>query len=187
MIIEKKMLNSKIDDNVKIERFDMAVNFYAIINVDGNPNLISYDFNPAWNSWYPFYDDVNKTPIIKKSKAKTYGELIKECDESIKISIDEKINLAKARFKKLIGDSDFEIEKLENFIVYEIKYSKTANLYTIYKLYNFVITNIDDKDILFRPKKLKYKLFNLNNFIKENLVSNAVYIVEHEDLKKFCL
>ena len=87
----------------------------------------------------------------------------------------------------MIGDSDFEIEKLENFIVYEIKYSKTANLYTIYKLYNFVITNIDDKGVLFRPKKLNYKLFNLNNFIKENLVSNAVYIVEHEDLKKFCL
>ena len=70
MIIEKKMLNSKIDDNVKIERFDMAVNFYAIINVDGNPNLISYDFNPAWNSWYPFYDDVNKTPIKKLAKQK---------------------------------------------------------------------------------------------------------------------
>ena len=59
------MLNSKIENNVKIERFDMAVNFYAVINIDGNPNLICYDFNPAWNSWYPFYDDVNKTPIIQ--------------------------------------------------------------------------------------------------------------------------
>lgn len=180
-------MNQKIDNNVKIKRFDMAVNFYSILEIEGSPNLVCYDYNPIWNSWYPFYDDINKSPVEKLSNAKTYKELIEECDKILNINLNEKIQLAKIRFKELVGEADFELKELENFIIYEIKYSKTANLYTIYKLYNFVITSIDNKNILLNPKKLKSMTFNLENFNKNNLISNALFVAEHEDLKKFCL
>ncbi len=187
MIIEKNILENNIKENIKIERFDMAINFYSVVKINGSPNLVCYDFKSVWNSWFPFYDDVNKTPVIKPSEAKTYDDLIRECDKYIDINIDEKIKLAKDRFKELIGNSDFVISKLTHHVLYEIKYSKSANLYTLYKLYNFVITSIDDKNILLNPKKLKCKTFNLNNFNNDNLVSNALYIVEHENLKQFSL
>lgn len=187
MIIEKHHLNQPLPHDIKIERFDTAINFYATINLDNEPHLICYDYNPVWDSWYPFYDDINKTPVIHHSSAKTYKGLIEECDHLINIDLKEKLSLAKQRFDDLIGDTNLTLEKLDNFTVYEIKYSKTANLYTIYKLYNFVVTNAENIDTLIHPKQLKCKLFNLNSTKHEKLVSNAEYIATHEDLTKYCL
>lgn len=113
--------------------------------------------------------------------------MIEECDTILNIDLQQKISQAKDRFKELIGSTKIKLDKLDNFIVYEIKYSKTANLYTIYKLYNLVVTEIEDSNILLNPKHLKCKTFNLNQKHFENLVSNAEYIIQHEDLQKFCL
>ncbi len=66
MIITTQHHNQPLPTEIKVERFDMAINFYAIVNINNNPHLICYDYNPIWNSWYPFYDDMNKTPIFKK-------------------------------------------------------------------------------------------------------------------------
>ncbi len=112
-------------------------------------------------------------------------QLINECDETLKIDIEEKTKLAKDRFKDLIGDVNFEILQLKNHIVYEIKYSKSASLYTIYKLYNFVITKIDNKNILLNPKKLNVKIYNLKNSEFDGLISNAEYLIKNEDLTRY--
>ena len=181
------MLEQPIPTDIKIERFDMAINFYAIVNIEGQPNLVCYDYNPAWNSWYPFYDDINKIPAIQKSKSKTYKDLIKECDKILNIDLQQKLSQAKDRFKQLVGDTEIKLDKLDNFTVYEIKYSKTANLHTIYKLFNFVITKAEDSNVLLNPKELNCKTFNLNHKQFQNLIGNAEYILQHEDIQKFCL
>jgi len=69
-----------IDKNIKIERIDIAVNFYLVVEDKGIHCLVTYDYNPVYKSWFPFYDDVNKTPTLVHNTAKTYGELIFECD-----------------------------------------------------------------------------------------------------------
>ncbi len=48
MIIEKAHLNKHIEENVKIQRYDMAINFYSVLNINSSPNLVCYDYNPVW-------------------------------------------------------------------------------------------------------------------------------------------
>lgn len=67
MIIEKHTLEKVIPNDIKIERFDMAINFYAMVNLENQPHLVCYDYTPAWNSWYPFYDDINKPLRFKRA------------------------------------------------------------------------------------------------------------------------
>ena len=61
--ITKSVLDKKIQH--KPSRFDMAINFYCCLEKDNKYYVATYYYNPAWNLYYPFYDDVNKTPILK--------------------------------------------------------------------------------------------------------------------------
>jgi hypothetical protein len=57
-------------------RFDMAINFYCCVKKDDKYFLVAYYYNPSWNLYYPFYDDINKLPIIKESKSNTYTDKV---------------------------------------------------------------------------------------------------------------
>ncbi len=187
MIITTQHHNQPLPTEIKVERFDMAINFYAIVNINNNPHLICYDYNPIWNSWYPFYDDINKTPIFKKSTSSTYKQLIDECNKLLNIDLENKVSLAKNRFKELVCNDEIKLDKLDNFIVYELKYSKSTKVYTLYKLFNYVITDIENLDGLLNPKALKCKTFNLRQQNFQNLISNAEYIIKQENLERFCI
>ncbi len=128
-----------IPKDIKIERFDMAINFYEFVNVGKETFLKVYEYNPAWKSLYPFYDDVNKTPLKYKSKAKTYKDLIDEYNANYFIDIEQKTSLAKKRYFDLNFVESIDLKKAENFVIYELKYSKTANAYTLYKLFNYIL------------------------------------------------
>ncbi len=153
-------------------RFDMAVNFHCCIKKDNEYYVVGFFYNPAWNMFYPFYDDVNKTPILQKSKSFTCQELAIECDKVLNVNLDEKLQLASNRFREVF-DCGCKVKKSSNFELYEIKYSKTANVYTIYKLFNYLIYEIDDVS-KFLNSKMKTKLFNLDKLDNSDFVSNAV-------------
>ena len=174
-----QITNDLLDKKVKNKpsRFDMAINFYCCLEKDDKYYLVAYYYNPAWNLYYPFYDDVNKTPIVQVSKANTYKELIQETNQIININLDIKLELAHKRFKELIG-CDCKVIPVKTKELFELKYSKTANLYSIYKLYNFIITEVEDLKTILNPKNLNCELLDLENLDDTKLVSNAIWFCE---------
>ena len=66
--ITKDLLNNKLKN--KPYRFDMAINFYCCIKRDDKYYLVTYYYNPAWNLYYPFYDDINKYLLNRPWKAR---------------------------------------------------------------------------------------------------------------------
>ena len=181
--ITNDLLEKKVEN--KPSRFDMAINFYCCLEKDNKYYLVAYYYNPAWNLYYPFYDDVNKTPILKDSEADTFRELIQETNQVIDIDLDKKIELAHKRFKELIG-CDCKVMQAKIKEMFELKYSKTANLYSIYKLYNFIITKVEDLKTILNPQNLKCEIFDLDNLDSTKLVSNAIWFVNEsiEELKE---
>lgn len=181
--ITKDLLDKKVEN--KPSRFDTAINFYCCLEKDSKYYLVAYYYNPAWDLYYPFYDDINKTPILQQSRANTYKELIEETNQIINIDLNEKLDLAHKRFIELIG-CNCEVKESEIKELFELKYSKTANLYTIYKLFNFVITEVDDLEKVLNPVKLQSKLFDLGNLENGKLVGNAIWFCKEaiDELKE---
>lgn len=169
--ITNEILNKNVEN--KPSRFDMAVNFYCCIRQNGKYYLVTYYYNPAWDLWYPFYDDVNKTPIVKTSNSKTYRELIEETNQVLNVDIENKLKLAYKRFEELIG-CKCKVKQSKLGEMFELKYSKTANQFSIYKLYNFIITDVENLEQILNPKKLKCKLFELNKLDNSKIVGNAI-------------
>ena len=184
--ITKSMLDKKIQH--KPSRFDMAINFYCCLEKYNKLYLVTYYYNPVWNLYYPFYDDVNKTPIFQQSEANTYRELINETNRIIEINLDDKLKLAQKRFKELIG-CDCKVIQAQTKELFELKYSKTANLYSIYKLYNFIITEVEDLKTILNPQNIKCERFDLNNLDHAKIVSNAIWFCKQslEELKKYAI
>ena len=169
--ITNEILN-KIVEN-KPSRFDMAVNFYCCLKQNDKYYLVTYYYNPAWDLWYPFYDDVNKTPIVKTSNSKTYRELIEETNQVLNVDMENKLKLAYKRFEELIG-CKCKVKQSKLGEMFELKYSKTANQFSIYKLYNFIITDVENLEQILNPKKLKCKLFELNKLDNSKIVGNTI-------------
>lgn len=184
--ITNNLLNKKIQH--KPSRFDMAINFYCCLEKENKYYLVAYYYNPAWNLYYPFYDDINKTPIIQESKANTYRELIQETNQIIDIDLDDKIKLAQNRFKELVG-CNCNVIQSKTKELFELKYSKTANMYSVYKLYNFIITEVEDLKIILNPQNLKCEIFDIDNLDNTKLVSNAIWFCKEssEELKKHAI
>jgi len=153
-------------------RFDMAVNFHCCVEKNNEYFVVGFYYNPAWNVFYPFYDDVNKTPVVKQANSSTFSELATECDTVLNVDVNEKLQFALNRFKEIFG-CNCKVKQSNNFEMYELKYSKTANIYTVYKLFNYIIYDIDDAQKLF-ASKLKAKLFNIQKLKNVDLISNAI-------------
>ncbi len=171
MILNDVNKKLEIPQDIKVERFDMAVNFYELSKINDKIFLKVYEYNPVWKSWFPFYDDVNKSPMLYNSKAKTYGELIDEFNNNYVIDINEKLEFAKDRYFELTKKEANNVKSATNFIVYELKFSKTANAYTLYKLFNYIIF-CENKDF-------ESDMIDVSN-MPENLVENAKYFLDKE-------
>lgn len=175
--------NEVIDPQFMPKRLDMAVNFYCCVEKEGKKYLTTYDYNPVWKSWYPFYDDVNKISKLFNCQGKTFEELIQEHNENMKIDIDDKINKAKLLFEKIF-DCEIEIKSFPvASICYEIKYSKSQKLWTLYKLYNYIIIKCTNPQNLLKPKNMKCKLvdvyFDSQYAEDEKLATNMFCVVKN--------
>lgn len=171
--IETNMYNTILKN--KPTRFDMAINFYSCIKKDNKFYLTTYYYNSLWDLYYPFYDDINKTPIIEKCTSNTFGELVEETDKKLLLIVNEKLKQAHKRFFDMFDTNCTIKQSLKYPVSYELKYSKTSKQYSVYKLYNFIITNVEDKIKILKPKSLQCKLFELENLTNQKVVGNAIH------------
>lgn len=184
MIITKNLLNEKIPLEMIPTRLDSATDLYTYTK----HGLILYNINPStWNVLYPFFQHTNKFTIDSyeiENKDITYKNLIeiynniynteyvakKGFDESKRkqVLIDE--------FNKTFGVSGTTISaKLDSH--YELKYSKSKNVYTLYYLESYIANNIDDIDKLLNQNVYKQEILNLNKYPLDKEI-NGIKVVD---------
>lgn len=190
IMVTKDIINDRIPPYIRVQRHMVSVNFYLTVKIDGEIYLVLYDYDPVWDSWYPF----NFNPLYKDinhfSTQKTYKSLIEENHTYANINLSMAVTRAINKLKSRIGGIDFLIEPLKYSLrEYELKYSKTKKRYTMYRFLNFIITDISNphKAIDASNGCKLVKLSEIKN--TPNIISNVYVIVEKnmEQLKKYAI
>lgn len=192
MIITKNMLTEKVPREMFPTRLDSALNLYTCIK-DG---LIVYNIYPdTWNCLYPFFEMKHKFTIDSyefKNKDVTYGELLKEYMKEYNLSYEVAKGISKesrkeillSEFSKTFGVEGGKI-KDELDSVFELKYSKSKKVWTLYYFENYVLGEIGDIDALLAQKVYEQKFLPLDTNILQidgvDVVSNLPYILESEE------
>lgn len=191
MIITKDMLNKKVPSEMFPTRLDSALNLYTYVD-DG---LIVYNINPTtWNCLYPFFELNHKFTVDEyefSNRNMTYGELISEYQSQYKAIYEGERGIDKDMRKRILIDAyekTFDVsgstitDELES--VYELKYSKSKDVWTLYYFENYVVGKIDDVDALLKQKAYSQKFMPLDANVSEvdgvEVVSNLPYILSDE-------
>ncbi len=184
MIITKNMLNEKVPLEMIPTRLDSATDLYTYTK----NGLLLYNINPnTWNVLYPFFQQVNKFTIDSyeiENKNITYKDLIEiynnvyNTEYVAKRGFDE--NTRKQvlidEFNKTFGVSGTKIsDKLDSH--YELKYSKSKNVYTLYYLESYIANNIDDVDKLLNQKVYEQEILSLNKYPLDKEI-NGIKVVD---------
>ena len=192
MIITNNILDEKVPIEILPTRLDSAMNLYTNIKVNKKSGILVYNTNPdTWNTLYPFYEQNHKFTIdnYKFSKENiTYRELLEEYQMVYhKIyEIDNK-NTKSVRIKTLIEEykKTFNLKAVhigeELLPIFELKYSKSKNVWTLYYFENYVVDKIDDLDTLLNQKLYDQKILPLDSNITKldgvELTSNIPYLL----------
>lgn len=192
MIVTNNILDEKVPIEILPTRLDSAMNLYTNITVNKKSGILVYNTNPdTWNTLYPFYEQNHKFTIdnYKFSKENiTYRELLEEYQKVYhKIyEIDNK-NTKSVRIKTLIEEykKTFNLKAAhigeELLPIFELKYSKSKNVWTLYYFENYVVDKIDDLDKLLNQKLYDQKILPLDSNITKldgvELTSNIPYLL----------
>ncbi len=195
MIITKDLLDQKVPKEMIPTRFDSALNLYTNIYYKNKSGIIVYNMNPdTWNCLYSFYELNNKFTIDNyniSSENPTYGELIEEYKSVYQTVYEQengykkevRINILIEEFKKTFNLEYVTIsDELEP--IFELKYSKSKNVWTLYYFENYVASEINSiKDLLNQPL-YEQKILPLDSSILEidgiDLTSNIPYLLSIE-------
>lgn len=195
MIITKEMLKQNVSKDMIPKRLDSALNLYTNVKYKNKTGIIVYNINPTtWNCLYSFYELNHKFTIDNYKFTKenpTYEDLIKEYKsiyhnnyEQDKGYVKEKrINILKDEFKKTFNLSSVDIkDELEP--IFELKYSKTKNVWTLYYFENYVVNKVDNIKDLFNQDLYEQKILPLDSSITNidgvELTSNIPYLLSIE-------
>lgn len=192
MIITNNILDEKVPIEILPTRLDSAMNLYTNIKVNKKSGILVYNTNPdTWNTLYPFYEQNHKFTIdnYKFSKENiTYRELLEEYQKVYhKIyEIDNK-NTKSVRIKTLIEEykKTFNLKAVhigeELLPIFELKYSKSKNVWTLYYFENYAVDKIDDLDTLLNQTLYDQKILPLDSNITKldevELTSNIPYLL----------
>lgn len=195
MIITKNNLDEKVPKEMIPTRLDSAMNLYTNISYKDKTGIIVYNTNPTtWNCLYSFYELNHKFTIDEYNFSKediTYRELIEEYQKVYKkIYEDKKGNIRNVRiqtlidkYKKTFNLKDVHIND-ELLPIFELKYSKSKNVWTLYYFENYVVDSVDSFDDLLNQKLYEQKILPLDSCIKEldgvGLTSNIPYLLSIE-------
>lgn len=184
MIITKNMLNEKVPLEMIPTRLDSATDLYTYTK----HGLILYNINPnTWNVLYPFFQQTNKFTIDSyeiENKDITYKDLIEICNNvyNNEYVVKRGFNENKRKqvlideFNKTFGVSGTTISaKLDSH--YELKYSKSKNVYTLYYLESYIANNVDDIDKLLNQNVYKQEILNLNKYPLDKEI-NGIKVVD---------
>lgn len=192
MIITNDLLNQKVPKEMIPTRLDSALNLYTNINYKNQSGIIVYNTNPdTWNCLYSFYELNHKFTIDNyniSNENPTYGELIEEYKSVYKKIYEQengykkevRINTLIEEFKKTFNLVDANVsEELEP--IFELKYSKSKNVWTLYYFENYVANEISSIKDLLNQHLYQQKILPLDSSIIEidgiNLTSNIPYLL----------
>lgn len=197
MIITEDMLSKKVPLEMIPTRLDSATDLYT----NTEKGLILYNIkSDTWNVLYPFFQQENKFTIDYyeiKNKDITYQELIDmyqtiyEDEYVVKKGFDEdkRKQVLIDEFNKIFHVSGTKIsEKLNSH--YELKYSKSKNVYTLYYLESYLANGVDDVSQLLNQKIYQQELLKLDSIPVPKQV-NGIKLVDSISIldndKVFCL
>ena len=195
MIIPENILDEQVPKKMIPTRFDSVMNLYTNVSCNGKNGIIAYNISPdTWNCLYPFYELNHKFTIDEYKFDKeniAYRELIEEYQKVYKkIYEDEKGNTKNVRIQTLIDEykKTFNLKDVnisaELLPIFELKYSKTKNVWTLYYFENYVANSVDNFDDLINQKLYKQEIMPLDSSIKElngvDLTSNIPYLLSIE-------
>lgn len=191
MIITKEMLNEKVPKDKMPTRLDSALNLYTNIHYKDKTGILVYNTNPdTWNCLYSFYELNHKFTIDNykfHTENPTFKELIEEY-KSIYHKVYEKekgytketrIHTLKEEFKKTFQLNNVTInDELEP--IFELKFSKSKNVWTLYYFENYVANKIDNINVLLNQNLYEQKILPLNSSITTidgiDITSNIPYL-----------
>lgn len=184
MIITKDMLDKKVPLDMMPTRLDSATDLYT----NTRNGLILYNIKPdTWNVLYPFFQQENKFTLDNyeiKDNNITFRELIDLYNKEYNAEyvLKKGFNEEKRKevlideFNKTFGVSGTTIrEKLDSH--YELKYSKSKNVYTLYYLESYIASDIDNIDKLLNQKVYKQELLSLEKYPVEKAI-NGIKVVD---------
>ena len=171
MIITKDMLNQKVPREMFPTRLDSATDLYTYTD----KGLVLYNIKPTtWNVLYPFFQQNNKFTMDDfniENKDITYKELIDTYNDiyATKYEIEKGFNEEKRKqvlveeFNEIFGVNGTTIsKKLDSH--YELKYSKSQHVYTLYYLESYVANGINNIDKLLNQKVYKQEFLSLKEY-----------------------
>lgn len=192
MIITKNILDEQVPKEMIPTRLDSAMNLYTNVSHNGKTGIIVYNTNPdTWNCLYSFYELNHKFTIDNYNFGKeniTYRELIEEYKRVYEeVYEKEKGNTKNVRIQTLIDEykRTFDLNNVhisdELLPIFELKYSKSKNVWTLYYFENYVADSVDNFDDLLNQKLYEQKILPLDYSIKEidgvELTSNIPYLL----------
>lgn len=193
MIITNEMLNKKVPKEMFPTRFDSATDLY----INTEKGLLLYNINPTtWNLLYPFFAQNNKFTINSyniKNKDITFKELIDIYKEVYNREYVEKQGYNEDKRKQVLIEEFNDTFKLNNTTIndkldfhYELKYSKSKNVYTLYYLESYIVNRVDSKSLI-SQKNYPQEFLDLNSYNNEieingvKLVDSLIYILKDKE------
>ena len=192
MIITQNILDDKVPKDMMPTRLDSAMNLYTNVRYQGNEGIVVYNINPtSWNCLYSFYELHHKFTIDEyhfNNDDMTYRQLIEEYQKVYHEIYENKNGNTKEvriqtlidEYRKTFGLASVHIgDELEP--IYELKYSKSKNVWTLYYFENYVADKVNPIKDLVNQKLYEQKIFPLNSSVKEidgvEVVSNIPYLL----------
>jgi len=195
MIITKEILNEKVPMDKIPTRLDSALNLYTNIKYKTKKGLLLYNSSPStWNCLYSFYELNHKFTIDNYTfniENPTYGELIEEYkfvyqkvyEQEKGYTKESRINTLIEEFKNTFNLDNVNIsDELEP--IFELKYSKSKNVWALYYFENYVANKVDNLDDLLNQSLYEQKILPLDSSINTidgvDLTSNIPYLLSIE-------
>lgn len=195
MIITKEILNQKVPKDMIPTRLDSALILYTNIHFKNETGIIVYNTNPdTWNCLYSFYELNHKFTIDNYEfniENPTYGELIKEYklvyqkvyEHEKGYTKEARINTLTQEFKNTFNLDNVNIcNELEP--IFELKYSKSKNVWTLYYFENYVANKVDNMNDLLNQNLYEQKILPLDSSINQidgiDVTSNIPYLLSIE-------
>lgn len=196
MIISKSILDKQVPKEMIPTRLDSAMNLYTYINYKNNKGIIVYNTNPdTWNCLYSFYEMNHKFTIDNYLFSKeniTYRDLIEEYKRIYKkvyekeqgYTKEKRINTLSKEFLKTFGLKKVTINE-ELLPIFELKYSKSKKVWTLYYFENYIASEVDNLDKLFAQNIYEQKILPIDSNITSidglELASNIPYLLSIEE------
>lgn len=195
MIITEDILDKQVPIDVMPTRLDSAMNLYTNINYDGQTGIIVYNINPStWNCLYSFYELNHKFTIDNYSFNKdiTYRELIKEYGKMYKEiyeykngnTKEKRIKILSEEFIKTFGLNEVRIQD-ELKPIFELKFSKSKNVWTLYYFENYVASHVDSLEKLLNQNLYEQKILPIDYNTKKidglEITTNILYLLSLQE------